>query len=382
MAYDRGWIALASLVALVANVLVVLLSLVPGSAARAGVTPVIGAAPLLTLQLGLIALYFGSFAWRTLRRARDLRDLEILQSVAVFAIGLGGSMALVRATGSLGFFVGAVTLILAVGSYAVSFTFMDRQVGSRRNFLFYSTLALVLTVMALHGLLAGNVRALTFAAVSLATAWIGSAKQRATLSGHGAFFAVAAAAEAGLLQDGMTAFFGLDPTSGAAPGAAALVILGVTAMNCWFHVAKHGRTWGRLSVVPKLVVLLVLCVSVGGIAVRALALGLGVQEGAAIDQGAIGAIRTGVLAVSALLLAGLSRWRRCLEAAWLVYPALIFGGAKLLLEDLRQGRPATVFASLVLYGCALIVAPRIARKLRRASLRSSPATESEITTES
>ena len=54
---------------------------------------------------------------------------------------------------------------------------------------------------------------------------------------------------------------------------------------------------------------------------------------------------------------------------------LIFGGLKLLLEDLRQGRPATVFASLVLYGCALIVAPRLTRKLRNPSPRPATATK-------
>jgi hypothetical protein len=376
LGYGCGWVALAGFVALVANVLVLLLSLVPGSAARAGVTPIIGAASLLTLQFGLVALYFGSFAWRTLRRARDLRELEILQSIAVFAIGLGGSMALVRVTGSYGTLVGIVTLGLAGFCYTASFMFMDRQLGSRRNFLFYSTVALVLTVVALQALLAGNARALTFALVSLAVAWIGSWKERATLSGHGAFFAVAAAVAAGLPQAAFRAFFGADPTSAASGNATMLVVIGVTMLNCWFDVAKHGRTWGRLSVVPKLVVLLVLFTSLGGLAVRALALGLGGQEGATPPDPAItAAVRTGVLALAALVLAGLSRWRRCLEAAWLVYPALILGGVKLLLEDLRQGRPATVFASLVLYGCALILAPRVARRLRSAAKRRDTASE-------
>jgi hypothetical protein len=47
-----------------------------------------------------------------------------------------------------------------------------------------------------------------------------------------------------------------------------------------------------------------------------------------------------------------------------VCPLLVLGGVKLLGEDLRHGRPATVFASLVLYGIALIVAPRLVRRNR------------------
>jgi hypothetical protein len=48
----------------------------------------------------------------------------------------------------------------------------------------------------------------------------------------------------------------------------------------------------------------------------------------------------------------------------LVYPTLAVGALKLLLDDLRKGRPATLFISFVLYGIALILAPRLARRGR------------------
>jgi hypothetical protein len=41
---------------------------------------------------------------------------------------------------------------------------------------------------------------------------------------------------------------------------------------------------------------------------------------------------------------------------------LAIGGLKLVTEDLREGRPATLFVSLVLYGGALIAAPRLMRR--------------------
>jgi hypothetical protein len=42
-----------------------------------------------------------------------------------------------------------------------------------------------------------------------------------------------------------------------------------------------------------------------------------------------------------------------------VFPLVAWGGVKLLLQDLREGRPATLVMSLALYGAVLVVAPRL-----------------------
>jgi hypothetical protein len=60
----------------------------------------------------------------------------------------------------------------------------------------------------------------------------------------------------------------------------------------------------------------------------------------------------------------MSRHPRWPEVVWLLYPVLGLGAVKLVLDDLRRGRPATLFLSFVLYGAALILAPRIARRRR------------------
>jgi hypothetical protein len=80
------------------------------------------------------------------------------------------------------------------------------------------------------------------------------------------------------------------------------------------------------------------------------------------DPAVTATLRTVVLAGSAFLLAGISRFERSRPAAWLVYPFLVLGGMKLLLDDLRTGRPVTLFVSLAVYGGALILAPRLLRK--------------------
>ncbi|HEY5113807.1 MAG TPA: hypothetical protein VIJ45_06825, partial [Coriobacteriia bacterium] len=79
------------------------------------------------------------------------------------------------------------------------------------------------------------------------------------------------------------------------------------------------------------------------------------------DAGVVATVRTSVLAAAALALAWAGRYRRFREAAWLLYPVLVVGGLKLLVEDLPRSRPATLFIALALYGGALIVAPRLGR---------------------
>jgi hypothetical protein len=83
---------------------------------------------------------------------------------------------------------------------------------------------------------------------------------------------------------------------------------------------------------------------------------------AGIAAGALGAtLRTGVLAATALLLAWAgSRWNR-LELSRLIYPVMIAGAYRLVMEDLHQDRKAALFLSLLLYGAALMLLPRLHR---------------------
>jgi hypothetical protein len=79
----------------------------------------------------------------------------------------------------------------------------------------------------------------------------------------------------------------------------------------------------------------------------------------AADAGAAAALRTAVLGALALGLALLARRHALPELGWLVYPLIALGGLKLLLQDLRDGRPATLVLSLALYGIVLTLAPRL-----------------------
>jgi hypothetical protein len=66
--------------------------------------------------------------------------------------------------------------------------------------------------------------------------------------------------------------------------------------------------------------------------------------------------------VAALLIAWISRQARFREWAWLVYPLLVLIGLKMVAQDFKYSRPATLFIALAIYGTALIVAPRLRRR--------------------
>jgi hypothetical protein len=85
-------------------------------------------------------------------------------------------------------------------------------------------------------------------------------------------------------------------------------------------------------------------------------------DGEHVDGSVLATIRTAILVIATLALAGAARLPDGREAGWLVYPLITVIGMKLLVADFPQGRPETLFAALGLYGFALIAAPRMLRR--------------------
>ncbi len=178
-------------------------------------------------------------------------------------------------------------------------------------------------------------------------------------------YILAAALAAGLFSNGLEALGAARIPSPEWITPYVLIVVLVAGILLWFPVAAHGRTWGRFSMAPMLVVIAVVAFGIGSVVVTLCGRLVPTTADATADPGILAAMRTGVLAASAVALAWLSRRPRWPEAFWLLYPALALGGVKLLLDDVRRGRPATLFFSFVLYGATLIFAPRLARRQRR-----------------
>jgi hypothetical protein len=361
LGYLRGWHDLGWTTAVLVDFCVLGMTAIALIGDPDQVERILRPASLVALQLSLVVVYFGALFYRTVARSEELTVAEIVQGVAAVVIGLGGATAITHTMELPGTVLGAVSLVVAAGCYAASFVFIDRRHERRHSFIFYTSVALVIALVGFVWLLDGTLLSVALAAAAAITAWLGSSRARATLSVHGAVYAVIAAITSGLLPESIDALTG--PSIGSAGGVSlagviALVVLGVCAA---LPVATHGKTWGRFSRAPTVVLLAALLLGASGIAVSFGARLLPVADATGPEPGALAALRTGVLAVATLALAWLGRLRAMPEAIWVVYVVLGLGGVKLLAEDLRAGRAATLFISMALYGGALILAPRLAR---------------------
>lgn len=362
--YLRGWRFLAWFVSFGLDLTLLLLTVLILTGPRPGVVETLAPRSLVGLQLSLVFLYFGSFAARTLFRGRNITFSEILQSGAVFLIGFGGAIAVTSRTEASTVPLGVAALVLAAGGYGAAFAFIDRRLGRGVNFFFYTSLGLLLMLVAAGVLLRGVALALVLALAGGVTAAVGAYRSRATLSLHSAVYFGAAAVSAGFLRMVSTAFLGGNAPLAGRVSASLVIVLSAAAVASWFPSVTHGTARIRLSRVPKFITLLILLIGTGGVVVILGSSWLWGSNETGADRAALGALRTGVLAATSVLAAWVSRWPRFLEAAWLVYPLLAAGGFKLIGEDLRMGRASTLFLSLALYGGALILAPQLARRAR------------------
>lgn len=354
--YVLDWVGLRWPAALVTDLTVLLLS-ARSVTPRSLDTP----AEALVAQVGLLALYLGSFAVRTLLLNRDVIPFEVTQSAAVLAVGLGGAAYVTRMTGVGAVPLGLVSLALGAGCYLVAIAFVERRQRRRKNFHFYTAAAFVFTVTGTALLFAPAPRGLVWSALALVAAAGGRGLASLTLKAHAAAYTIAAAGAGGWLAHvahGLGA-----PFAPPWPSVSTYDLVGLAAAVATTGIvvqAGPGPYPTRLSRIPGVVLL---AASTGGVLGTVVAWAAGAIAGDGPPSlGVVATLRTATLVGASLGLALAGRSPRVPEAGWLVAPLLVVAGVKLVLEDLRASRPATLFAAFALYGAALILAPRLRRR--------------------
>jgi hypothetical protein len=357
MGYSLDWLLLRWPVAAVADLVVVGVTL-RALAEQPRETP----GQALAVQVALLGAYLASIAVRTLVRGRNVIPFEVVQTIAALVVGLGGALSVTHATGSGALLLGVASVVLGAASYGVAFAFIERQQNRRRNVYFYTSLAVVLVLVGATTLLVGPGVAAVFAVLAVVCSAAWSRFGRWFLLLHAAAYVVAAA-----LACGAVGYDIREVVTGAAPpwplpSPSMLVVLCASAVSAWLAARNPGVDGSAYARAPRLIIVLVLVLSVGGAAIGWLAPILGGRPDGSIDLGVLATIRTGVLAVAALTVAWIGRFARFREWGWLVYPLLVGIGFKMVVQDFAHSRPATLFVALALYGAALILAPRMRRR--------------------
>ena len=315
----------------------------------------------LLVQMTLLVAYLASIAVRTLVRGRNVIPFEVVQTIAALAVGLGGAIAVTRATGAGTMTLGVANLIVGAACYAVAVAFLDRRQDRGRNVYFYTTLGLVLVLVGSDLLLPDFARDLTFAALAVITCALWGRGGRLFLLLHGAAYILAAGIVSGAVGYAVWAFIGSSAGAWAPPGLGVPVVAAAGLLAAWLASADTREGPHPHARWPRLMIILVAVAATGAVAVGFLAPAVAGAPSGPVDPGVLATLRTVVLAVAALAVAWIGRHAGFGEWAWLVYPLLVLTGLKMVAQDFMQSRPSTMFVALALYGIALIVAPRLRR---------------------
>jgi len=310
------------------------------------------------VHLLLVVAYLAAFGWRTLGRARPIRPFEAVVSVAVVGAGFGGALAETAGAGArTGVLVlGLAGVLASSAAYALAVAIVRRRQGRGANYQFYTSLGLVLLIMGGRTLLSGAELAVVVSLLAVVATGLGYRGTLPTFTLHGALLAATGAVASGLLP-AVSVWLGTPSAWPAVSGAAWTAL--AAAVACL--VVPRPVAWhppAVLATVGRWMLAVVVVIGAGSVALSVLG---GELAGPAPEPGVAASLKTGVLSVAAVLLAGLSRRAAFVELGTFVHPILVLCGTKLVLEDFRLSEPSTLFVALILYGAALVLGPRVRR---------------------
>ncbi|MGZ8811912.1 MAG: hypothetical protein ACXW29_12305 [Thermoanaerobaculia bacterium] len=306
-------------------------------------------APLTVLALLIMTLsYLGVITARSFSGHPTLGFVDVAQSIAVVIVGFAGAARVASGTPFLEWQVLIAIVTVAVIAYRLSF----RQRTSARvhYFAFLAiTSVLIATASVTTPVIAGVLWSV-FAVLTIAATQIVKSSE---LVVHTTIYAIAAAIAAGLLAGSMMTIGGVGSQAPITYSRMMTAMLVISATIVAFMTAETPpRRDARISRVVLLAVTLV--ITIAGIAVI-------VVHVTGSDPGVAAAIRSVIIALAAVGLAFASRTETFADATYLVYPLLGVGAAKFVVDDFLAGRAATLFVTLAVYGCALLVLAKMRR---------------------
>jgi hypothetical protein len=298
---------------------------------------------LMAAQAALLAIYLASIIVRTLLRHCTFTGFETAQCAAAFLISVSGGLRLSPA-------MAVVAVGCGIACYVVSFAVLERS-GRGRNFYTYSTFGILLALAGSRILLSGDSAAAVWIAVALACVWAGGKFRSLTLQMHGGIYLVLALTFSGALRQAAAFVLGSANWPDLEPAAVSLGAL--AALAAWMLARRAESQFFRTAMAAVLAWL------AAGIAAGIAAASYHGIFGADASHAYCATLRTSILSFGAMGLAWAgARWRT-VEWTHLVYPTMALGAWRLMMDDLHQERKPALFLSLLVYGAALTLLPRL-----------------------
>jgi hypothetical protein len=312
---------------------------------------------VIAIQIALAAIYAASTLARTLGRGLPIAWFEIAQVAISIALAIACGLRVAHGSGLVA--MSAVCLAVGVCGYVVAFGI---KTIPGRSFHAYAVFGVLMVSFGCLLIFPTMILTTLWCILGLAATAFGEYTRFNTLRMHGAFYLVAAAAASGLLAYSTGTMTG-DFYQGTPPLTAPGVVCAISAALAYGLVLRLRRSRLPLSMerVPAAILAALACWSMVGLIA-------GWMTATGLDASLMSTLRTGLIASAAIGLAWFGSRRNLRELIWILYPWMIFGSLKLFAEDFRQGRPVTLFLSLLLYGGTLIALPRLLRRAPPARL--------------
>lgn len=352
LGYVDEWVGIRWPVALAADVLVLLVTvraLSPNVANATGDT--------LTLQLVVLALYLGSFVARTLVLGREVIPFEVAQSAAAMSVCFGGALAVLANAHVSATPLGAAAVVLGVGAYAFSFVYVEPK-KHWRNLTFFASHALAFVLAGMVILLPRPGVAIASAGLAIVCAEWTRRSGRLTLAVHAFVFAAASTWASGLLAAVTSALVGSTAEVSMPTVLMVAALATLAACTAWPVTPALRHAAGAGARALRIVRMSVLVAMACGAAILLVLPVMRYAAGSTLEPGVVAAVRTVMLTFAA---AAIVFWKvevKRPDYRWIAFALLALVGLKLLFEDLPNGRPATLFVALAVYGAALVVVPR------------------------
>jgi hypothetical protein len=287
-------------------------------------------------QVALLVIYLSSTIVRTLLRGFTMTWFETAQCAAAFLICVGGGRSPA---------LGVLCLVCSVACYLVAFHVLDGDSKHSRNFYTYSTFGILLVIAGSRILVSGMAASVSWSALAIAAMWAGNRFGRLTLQVHGGVYLLLGLAGSGALVQAAGLLLGSWAWSGAAAWPIWTGAMGA-AVCCAMGAQSKALRIGNAAVLVWLA---------AGVAAGLLTFSYHGMFGASASHAYCATLRTAVIAAAALLVARSGTW------APLLYPLMALGAWRLVMVDLHQERTAALFLSLLIYGAALMLLPRVLR---------------------